>query len=85
MELKDTVEGMLSDDYKERFVAEYQQVAIRERKLSNLIDDWVEGKLDFKPTSPYGLLVAQQHTMCEYLDQLQRRAELEHIDLGGAA
>lgn len=25
MELKNTVDGMLSDNYKERFVAEYQQ------------------------------------------------------------
>lgn len=29
MELKDTINGMLSNDYKERFVAEYQQTEIR--------------------------------------------------------
>lgn len=29
MELKDTVEMMNSEDYKERFKAEYQQVVIR--------------------------------------------------------
>ena len=28
MELKDTVKMMVSDDYKERFVAEYMQVVI---------------------------------------------------------
>ena len=32
-ELKDTVDGMLSTDYKERFVAEYQQTKIRYEKL----------------------------------------------------
>ena len=29
MDLKDTVEGMLSEDYKERFKAEYLQTKIR--------------------------------------------------------
>ena len=28
-DLEQTVEGMLSDNYKERFIAEYQQVALR--------------------------------------------------------
>ncbi len=32
-ELKDTIEGMTSADYKERFKAEYQQVKIRYDKL----------------------------------------------------
>ena len=33
MELKDTIKMMQSDDYKERFVAEYQQTKIRYEKL----------------------------------------------------
>ena len=33
MELKDTAKGMSSLDYKERFVAEYQQLKIRYEKL----------------------------------------------------
>lgn len=37
MELKDTVESMLSDDYKERLVAEYQQLSIRIEKLREAI------------------------------------------------
>lgn len=35
MELKETVELMNSEDYKERFVAEYHQVKIRYEKLKN--------------------------------------------------
>lgn len=35
MELKETVELMNSEDYKERFVAEYRQVKIRYEKLKN--------------------------------------------------
>lgn len=37
MELKDTVEMMNSSDYKERFKAEYQQVAIRYQKLKDMM------------------------------------------------
>lgn len=33
MELKDTVKGMMSDDYKERMAAEYHQTKIRYEKL----------------------------------------------------
>ena len=35
MELKETVELMNSEDYKERFVSEYHQVKIRYEKLKN--------------------------------------------------
>lgn len=35
MELKETVELMNSEDYKERFIAEYRQVKIRYEKLKN--------------------------------------------------
>ena len=36
MELKDTVKGMMSDDYKERMAAEYHQTKIRYEKLKKL-------------------------------------------------
>lgn len=36
-ELKDTVELMLSDDYKDRFLAEYYQTHIRFTKLSETL------------------------------------------------
>ena len=37
MQLKDTVELMLSDDYKDRFKAEYYQTKIRYDKLHKMI------------------------------------------------
>ena len=37
LELKDTVEMMESDDYRERFKAEYHQLKIRVEKLSKFI------------------------------------------------
>lgn len=38
MELKDTVEVMNSEDYKDRFRAEYYQTVIRYGKLKNMLD-----------------------------------------------
>lgn len=40
MELKDTIAGMTSPDYKERFKAEYYQVKIRYEKLKSLLNKW---------------------------------------------
>ena len=37
MELKDTIDLMNSNDYKERFIAEYLQVKIRYNKLLNML------------------------------------------------
>ena len=44
-ELKDTVSLMCSDDYKERFKAEYAQVAVRYEKLKAMLDKWDIGCL----------------------------------------
>lgn len=50
LELKDTVELMLSSDYKDRFKAEYYQAIIRHDKLHAMIKRYEEGTLDFKPS-----------------------------------
>lgn len=36
--LNETVDGMCSTDYKERFVAEYNQLVIRYKGLQNMLD-----------------------------------------------
>lgn len=51
-ELKDTIEGMTSQDYKERFKAEYQQVKIRYDKLDAMTVKYEAGTLPFTPNSP---------------------------------
>lgn len=43
MTLRDTVELMNSADYKERFIAEYQQLVIRYKGLRNMLDKWDQG------------------------------------------
>lgn len=81
MDLKDTVEGMLSEDYKERFKAEYLQTKIRYDKLHTMIVKYEAGVLNFQPTCPIELLKNQAKYMGMYLYQLEVRAQLEGIKL----
>ena len=81
MELKDTAALMCSDDYKDRFKAEYLQLKIRRDKLDAMLVEWDTGKLGFTPTCSRGLYTFQLYTMDGYLDILRRRAKLEGVEL----
>lgn len=81
MELKDTIDMMRSDDYKERFKAEYFQTKIRYQKLHKMLVKHEAGKLDFTPKCPITLLAQQKRCMGEYLRCLEVRAEIEGIIL----
>lgn len=80
-ELKDTIVLMESADYKDRFKAEYWQLRDRYKKLVSMLTKWDNGQLDFTPTCPRSLYTKQVNAMHEYLDVLERRAELESVDL----
>ena len=82
-ELKDTVALMNSDDYKDRFEAEFTQLKIRYEKLKAIIIRYKNGTLDFTPACPVELLENQLRAMSDYLNQLKIRAEIEHIELVG--
>lgn len=85
MELKETVELMNSEDYKERFVAEYRQVKIRYEKLKNFCNkievETMLGKEVTKHDCPLELLREQQKYMGLYLSVLEKRALIENIVL----
>ena len=81
MELKDTIEMMQSDDYKERFKAEYQQTKIRYTKLHKTLIKAEARTLNFTPLCPISLLEDQWRYMGLYLHCLEVRAEMEGIDL----
>ena len=52
---------MISEDYKERFKAEYCQTKIRYGKLKCMLEKWDEDILEFTPTCPrstYDLQIA---------------------------
>lgn len=81
MELKDTIQQMLSEDYRDRFKAEYYQVKIRYDKLVDMLDRWDKGQLLFSPTCPRELLWRQVTVMEDYIDLLIERSIAEGIDL----
>ena len=90
-DMKDTAAMMTSDDYKERFKAEYYQTKIRYERLKRLnnqieaavITQYGIGKTVELPKvdCPHDLLASQQRTMGEYLHILEVRAVIEGIEL----
>lgn len=80
-ELKDTIELMNSEDYQQRFKAEYYQTKIRYDKLHKMLVKYEAGTLDFEPKCSLELLKNQASYMGNYLKTLEVRAEIEEIDL----
>ncbi len=72
MELIDTIKGMASTDYRERFEAEYSQLIIRINKLSTFIAK-IENGDNVKHDCPVALLKRQLKHMNDY------RIDLEEI------
>ncbi len=89
MEFKDTIEMMMSEDYRERFKAEYYQTKIRYERLkkfnTKIEAAWRVGDKERMPmplhSCPEDLLREQQRVMGEYLHILEVRAVIEGIDL----
>jgi len=81
MELKDTIELMQSEDYKDRFKAEYYQIKIRLEKLEAMLEKWDKGELNFTPTCPRMIYDGQLTAMSDYCSALIARAAIEHIEL----
>ena len=81
MKLEDTIPMMLSDDYKERFRAEYWQTKIRYGRLHRMIVKHEAGVLNFTPDCPITVLQRQTLEMGQYLRMLEIRAEIEDIQL----
>jgi hypothetical protein len=81
MELNETVELMESDDYKDRFKAEYYQTKDRYTNLRAMCVKYEAGTLDFEPKCPLSLLNAQARFMDNYLKALEVRAQIENIEL----
>ena len=81
MELERLIELMKSEDYKDRFRAEYYQLEDRAIKLENMLEKYKAGTLNFTPSCSYDLLNGQLKVMNLYLQYLIERAEIEGIDL----
>ena len=81
MELERLIELMKSEDYKDRFRAEFYQLEDRIDKLSNMLEIYKAGTLDFTPSCSYELLNSQLKAMNEYLLYLTIRSEIEGIEI----
>lgn len=79
--LKDTTKLMESDNYKERFVAEYHQLKIRITKLENFIARYYDGTLDCTPSCSMRILKKQLRVMKKYKQILEQRALIEEVVL----
>lgn len=94
MELNDTIKLMNSNDYKDRFIAEYWQTKIRYERLKDF-NTKIEAAKAFNchhcdahmavpaHDCPDSMLQEQQHYMGMYLHVLEVRAVIEGINLGG--
>ncbi len=80
-ELRDTIKMMNSENYKERFQAEYYQVMIRYRKLKSMLDKWDNDQLEFTPTCPRSTYNMQITAMTDYIAVLEARAVMEGVEL----
>lgn len=76
-----TVEAMLSEDYKDRFAAEYQQLVYRVNKLDKMVKKYKAGELNFTPTCTVELLEEQLVAMKKYASVLKKRAKIENLDI----
>ena len=79
MKLQDTIEMMTSNDFEERFKAEYYQLEIRLNSLAQMLLKYDE--LNFKPKCSFDLLNGQLKVMELYMEYLEERAEIENIEL----
>lgn len=80
-ELHDIIGLMCSEDYKDRFKAEYLQLKMRYNKLHHMVVKYEANKLEFKPSCDIELLKKQKAAMGNYLYCLEVRAQVEGIDL----
>ena len=81
MQLIDTVELMLSDDYKERFKGEYYQVKARYERLRKMVVRYQAGTLNFEPKCDLEVLKSQLSAMRDYIYILEVRAQIEGVEL----
>lgn len=80
-EWKTIVPLISGDDYKDRFKGEFYELNRRIQALEKILNDAVEGKLDFELKSGMAVLSKQLKAMKDYSEVLALRAKLEDISL----
>ena len=82
-QLNQTVDLMNSESYKERFIAEYAQIAIRTLRLERVLKSIEDNTCPkcFTPSCDIEILKSQLKTMNAYRATLIFRASIEEIEL----
>lgn len=81
MKLKDTIDLMTSDNWVDRFKAEYLQTKIRYEKLHRMIVSREVGKQTFNTPISLESWKEQAKHMGMYLYELEKQAAIHEIDL----
>jgi hypothetical protein len=79
--LKKSVDLMLSEDYKERVIAEHMQLKNRIEGLEGMLGKWNEGTLPFVPKSSKSTFEIQLKAMKLYLECLEDRMKDDEIKI----
>ena len=79
--LKETIPLMESEDWKDRFKAEYVQLCVRLEKLEAVLKRYDNGEITWEFKSPVELLRMQADYMHNYKGILEQRATYEGVDL----
>jgi len=79
--LASTIFGMISDDYKKRFEAEFTQLETRRHALRSMLNRYEAGALSFEPKCPYDILHRQFVHMQDYYNDMHMREKYEGITL----
>ena len=80
---EETIDLMLSSDWKERFIAEYAQAKIRYNHLHNFIIKFESGTLEHPEEYVSNLFQFknQKQALGQYIYSMEIRAEVENIPL----
>lgn len=79
--LIDTAILMKSDDFKDRFRAEFYQLSIRYEGLQKMVNAYENNQLKFTPKCTLEIFKSQLDAMKKYIDILEERAKIEDISL----
>lgn len=80
MKLVETVNLMCSNDFKDRFIAEYVQLVIRLSKLNDVLNNTSDVSHEVDDITR-ALMIKQHDAMESYKECLEKRADILGIDL----
>lgn len=75
------IQYLTSSDWQDRVRGEYLLLKDKVKKLGTMLQKYSSGTLDFKPNCSLEILTMQYNTMNNYLNILELRMNIEHIEI----